>query len=137
MNFNDWSYSIPQRLIGPFYTCLCEAHKSPGIGKGKFRHGAYVPRKVSGFNSYKTHPYLSKYCFPFQHAECSCVLKYGLDNFTKDDVMYVLRIGKDATIRCSKPCPMCVDVLLSTNISTVYYSEEDTYGILNLDEMRN
>jgi len=70
-----------------------------------------------GFNKLKTHPKLHKeYGYYSIHAECDAVLRAS-----KGDTLVVVRILRDDSLACSKPCVKCLTFLRDHGIKKVIY----------------
>lgn len=105
-----------------------QATKSLGIGSNRnYRLGAVLfdkKRRVvaAECNSYKTHPMVLEFSlYPSLHAEMSCLVHYGLDNSAGCDII-VMRIRKDNSLGCSKPCSSCMEALKFAGVNKVYYT---------------
>lgn len=62
------------------------------------------------------------------HAEYRLSRKIG-----PDAIVFVVRVRRDGSIGCAKPCPACEKVLRSRKVSVVYYTTENgTYRKLLL-----
>jgi deoxycytidylate deaminase len=91
----------------------------------------------------KTHPEQAKFAKRagkpkqvFLHAEISALVK---NKNVAGNTLYVLRLGKDNSIRLARPCPVCWEAIIQDgNIETVYYS--DNNGLLvreDVEEYKN
>lgn len=103
-------------------------------------HVAFLVKKNKivkiGWNRKRTHPEIARH--PYHdgyvgtHAELDVILKSGLDNLD-DHSMIVLRVDRKGRLANSKPCPGCLSLLRSYNVSEVFYS--DTEG--NIEKLTN
>ena len=103
-------------------------------------HVAFLVKKNKivkiGWNRKRTHPEIARH--PYHdgyvgtHAELDVILKSGLDNLD-DHSMIVLRVDRKGRLANSKPCPGCLSLLRSYNVSEVFYS--DTKG--NIEKLTN
>jgi deoxycytidylate deaminase len=87
-----------------------------------FKHGAVVLNKnriiSKGFNSLKTNPQLKKkYNYWSIHAESQAIMRAN-----KGDTILVVRILKDGSLTCSKPCDKCIEHARDNGIKKIYYS---------------
>lgn len=83
-----------------------------------------------GYNDFhKSHTLIGK-INPLKrlHAEVDAVsnLKHNWD--LKNAYLVVARIRKDGSLGMSKPCSICVEVLKSKGINTVYYTTDNGYA---------
>jgi deoxycytidylate deaminase len=71
-----------------------------------------------GFNQKKTNPSLVKYGYydGIAHAEC-----YSLLKASKGDTLIVVRILKNNSISCSKPCKRCIKFCKDFGIKKILY----------------
>jgi deoxycytidylate deaminase len=53
------------------------------------------------------------------HAEMAAILSLKRQ---KADTLLVIRVGKDGTLRDSKPCQFCYQFIYKNNIKKIYYS---------------
>lgn len=114
---------------------LCDIAKgialaSHGVGpKLTFKVGAIIFDRrsrvaASCFNSYKTHPGLSKhYRYPCTHAEAGVILKAkrkysDLSQFS----LLVVRVNKLGRLTMAKPCNECSVYIQTNGLHNVYYS---------------
>ncbi len=103
-------------------------------------HVAFLVKKNKivkiGWNRKRTHPEIARH--PYHdgyvgtHAELDVILNSGLDNLD-DHSMIVLRVDRKGRLANSKPCPGCLSLLRSYNVSEVFYS--DTEG--NIEKLTN
>lgn len=126
MKFGEWIGYVPSELQPGFRSAYAAALCSPGVGQGNFRHGAAILDKTVpvsvGYNSYKTHPKLADVTpYPYLHAECHSMFKYGIDNIEGLDI-YVIRVTNTGAIAMSKPCSVCSFFIEEARIRNVYYS---------------
>ncbi len=56
------------------------------------------------------------------HAEMSAIISL---QGKKADTLLVVRVGKDGTLRDSKPCKYCYEFILRSGIKKIYYSTND------------
>ena len=92
-------------------------------------HIAFLVKKNKitkiGWNRKRTHPEISKH--PYHegyvgtHAELDVILKSGEDDLY-DHSMIVLRVDRKGRLANSKPCPGCLSLIKSYNLSDVYFS---------------
>ena len=92
-------------------------------------HIAFLVRKNKitkiGWNRKRTHPEIAKH--PYHegyvgtHAELDVILKSGEDDLY-DHSMIVLRVDRKGRLANSKPCPGCLSLIKSYNLSDVYFS---------------
>jgi len=79
-------------------------------------------RKViaKGYNKTKTNPNLVKFGFygGVIHSECASMMKAA-----KGDTLVVIRILKDGSLSCSKPCIHCLAYAKNFGIKTIVYSD--------------
>ena len=122
----------------PFKVAYQVASTCGGTGGGKFRLGAVLVSPKGhvvskGYNSYKTHPLLSKHTeWPYLCAETCALIRYGLDN-CMDHTLYVCRCGRNGGLRMAKPCEVCQWFIKEAGIKRVYYSIDDnSYGTMEI-----
>jgi tRNA(Arg) A34 adenosine deaminase TadA len=106
-----------------------------GNGRRLFRHGCIIVKNntiiASGFNSLKTNNTLKKYYpFPFFHAESAALLRAG--DRAADCTLVVVRINRAGTLRLSKPCRWCLQLMHYFAIRKCLYSTETGYDIIRL-----
>ena len=92
-------------------------------------HIAFLVRKNKivkiGWNRKRTHPEIAKH--PYHegyvgtHAELDVILKSGEEDL-EDHSMIVLRVDRKGRLANSKPCPGCLSLIKSYNLSDVYFS---------------
>jgi deoxycytidylate deaminase len=141
--FDQWitenKISLRNSYLKSFEIAYSMAVASAGVG-GRNHNGVRVGaallhknRVVSArFNSRKTHPRLAGiYKYPYLHAEASCIIHAGIDN-CRNLIMFVVRIGRDGKIMASIPCPDCLELISYAGIKTVFYSDVDKYGTLDM-----
>ena len=68
------------------------------------------------------HPYHEGYVGT--HAELDVILKSGEDDL-QDHSMIVLRVDRKGRLANSKPCPGCLSLIKTYNLSDVYFSNAD------------
>lgn len=94
----------------------------------KDKHGHIISR---GTNSYvKTHPLQSKLADKvgrpmkvFLHAEVHAILKAG-DQIDRAYSIEIFRFDKSGNPKLAKPCPICQELINTTPIKKVIYTEE-------------
>ncbi len=99
----------------------------------KYRHGAVIEYSgtvlTKGTNSLK----------PFNptagwstHAVVAAINRAGKKKVAGAN-LYVTRVGKDGTLRHSKPCPNCIKKIKASGVRHVYYSiSENEFGTIKL-----
>jgi tRNA(Arg) A34 adenosine deaminase TadA len=95
-------------------------------------HIAFLVKKNKvvkiGWNRKRTHPEIAKH--PYHegyvgtHAELDVILKSGEDDL-QDHSMIVLRVDRKGRLANSKPCPGCLSLIKTYNLSDVYFSNAD------------
>ena len=90
-----------------------------------YRHGAVVANKgrmlSCGYNKLKTNPKMYKqYGYWSVHAECAVLMRASAG-----DTLVVVRIKKNGSLTCSKPCEKCLRFAKDFGIKTVVYSDWD------------
>ena len=135
----EYRYSDGEYAKYLFSHAKVAALASPGVGLGKFRHGAILVQRgktkilSAAYNQLKTHPKLAKKTnWPYLHAETSAMIKYGLDRCNNERIdLVVVRLGKIGDLRLSKPCKVCEEFMNMYSIGVVRYSINETfYGVL-------
>lgn len=105
-----------------------QAEKSPMSCK----HGAVIVKNgkiiSKGHNINYSKMKHGKYSL---HAEVSAIVNCYNKELLKGSKMYVVRVNNQGWFKISKPCPHCASCVKKYNISTVYYSTEETNQILN------
>lgn len=79
-----------------------------------------------GLNSYiKTHPLQAKYALRvglqgkiYLHSEIDALIRAR----NIPNKMYVVRVNRKGEIRYAKPCPICLQAILCSEIKEVYYT---------------
>lgn len=114
------------------------ALSGPGVGrKAAYKMGAvlaYGKHPIStGYNSYKTHPYVARHCeYPYLHAEMAAILAAGLDN-CQGSVLACVRLRKDGTYGMARPCANCLNMIRAVKIKKVFYTtNQQTVEVLRL-----
>lgn len=122
---------FPNSTILKYLTKL--AMNNEGV-KGKWKLAAGIVLKnnliSTGVNSYKTHPMMAKYGKNseaiFLHAEVNAIsnaLKLlEPAQLTKCD-LYVVRVRRDGSYGCSKPCVGCCRAISEFGLRNVYWTE--------------
>ena len=92
-------------------------------------HIAFLVKKNKivkiGWNRKRTHPEIAKH--PYHegyvgtNAELDVILKSGEEDL-EDHSMIVLRVDRKGRLANSKPCPGCLSLIKSYNLSDVYFS---------------
>ena len=126
-------HHFPNTTILKYLTKL--AMNNEGV-KGKWKLAAGVVLKnnllATGVNSYKTHPMMLKYGKNseaiFIHAEIEA-LKNALRLvepviLTKCD-LYVVRVRRDGSYGCARPCVGCGRAISEFGLRNVYWTEND------------
>ena len=105
------------------------ANLSLGVGRNKnYRVGAVLFDKRENilackFNSYKTHPILSKFTkYPHLHAEQACLLHRGLDNCEGLSILVTRVKHPNNTLTMASPCDVCMNMLKLAGIKNIYYT---------------
>jgi tRNA(Arg) A34 adenosine deaminase TadA len=128
-HLNEFLDNVPNKLRKGFNYAYVAALSSGGVGGrggSRFRLGAVIcdgsTPLAAGFNSYKTHPFLStRTPYPHIHAESACLIKLGLDN-SEGKNLFVVRIKADGSLGLAKPCDVCTTLIKEANIKNCYYS---------------
>lgn len=101
---------------------LSGAGKEARKSDRKQKHGAIVLRRnkpiAYGHNKTKTHPRVDKYGHYCIHAECDALMKEA-----SGDTLLVVRIMKNGTFSCSKPCARCLEFIKDYGIKKVFYTD--------------
>jgi deoxycytidylate deaminase len=88
--------------------------------------GAVVLRKNrivgKGFNKLKTNRMLrEQYGYYSIHSECAAIL-----DGARGDTLVVVRLMKNGSLSCSKPCEKCVVFAKDFGIKTIIYTDWDS-----------
>lgn len=87
------------------------------IAKGK--------RLISvGWNKSKTHP-KSTHPWKHIHAEMSAIINSNTS--LRGCTMYVARIGKDNQLRNAKPCKYCMELIHTTGIKEIIFTNNSNW----------
>ena len=112
------------------YEAAKQARKSPC----DMKHGAVIVLRneivAKGYNYYPEICDMSKRKFKLSvHAERAAIQKFlrcYRRTELKNTTLYVVRLGKDDTLRNSKPCRHCARVIQKYELAKTYYSTEMT-----------
>lgn len=103
------------------------AIKAAELSAMNHRVGAAIfhgPRLISiGWNDSKTTP-LIKSPTRWHHAESSALTGTRRYDLCKADI-FVVRLGKDGSLKMAKPCKLCEKLLRAACIKRVYFSNYD------------
>lgn len=75
-----------------------------------------------GHNEKKTHAKMRKnFGFKYLHAECAALLK----SKDRGDTLLVVRVLKNGSLACSKPCSKCMVYIREHGIKELFYIDWD------------
>jgi deoxycytidylate deaminase len=81
-----------------------------------------------GWNRNKTHP-KSPHPWKYLHAEVDAILRCK-SPIPRGAELLVARIGKDGTLRNSRPCPTCMALIVASGIFKIHYTDHNTWYTL-------
>ena len=95
----------------------------------KDKHGHIISRAN---NSYiKTHPLQAKLAKHvgspkklYLHAEVLAILRAG-DKIEKAYSIEIFRFDKEGKSKLAKPCPICMELISTTPIKRIFYTEDE------------
>ena len=106
-----------------------------------FKHFCFITRKTKilsiGWNdTWKNNTKINGRFFRYPlggvHAEASAISKLQDLNICRKATLVNIRLNRQANLRNSKPCDMCMGLLIGMGFSRVYYTTEEGFERIKL-----